>query len=334
MRLTYIILLGLCLQFTLSAQQKTVNPEKPQNTTEAKEVVKNLKLDEVAPQTEATDSLAKQDLDGKVFTQELEPSLLWKIDHDSLDISSYLYGTMHLPDSRVIELFDSIGNTIESCEAVAVEIILDPSAALAMMPKMMMKDSTLKDFYTPEEYKRVDAAVKRDLGIMGMFSGKMKPVMTSTSLQQARFGGDISYVVDQYIQEEAKRLDKELIGIETVDEQMDALTSMSLQLQADMLLEYIDEIEYNDSLTYVLVDKYLNQQVSGLLDIYSEDEYPDEMNDNLVLIRNIKMAKRVEKMIRKQPTFIAVGALHLPGETGLINMFREAGFRVEAHQKK
>ncbi len=267
------------------------------------------------------------------FQQDLKPSLLWKISHDSLTTTSYLYGTMHLPDSRVIELFDSIGNKIEHCEAVAVELVLNASDAFAMMPQMVMKDSTLRDFYTPQEFERVNSVAKEELGLLGMFSNKMKPIFISSTIQQMRFGGDIKYVVDQYVQDEAKRLNKELIGIETMEEQMSALTGMSLQQQADMLLEYIDDLEKNDSLTNVLVNTYLDQSLSGLYDIYKEDELPEEMNDDLVLIRNIKMAKRIEKLIWKQSTFVAVGALHLPGETGLINMLREAGFKVEAAQR-
>lgn len=281
------------------------------------------------------DSIGIVDLENvEKFDEPLAPSLLWKIDHDSIATSSYLFGTMHLPDSRVIELFNEHGNTIDQCEAVAVELILKPSDAFSMMPSMVMKDSTLRDFYSPDEYKKVDAVIKSEMGMLSMFANKMKPVFISTTIQQMRFGGDIKYVVDQYIQDEAKKLGKELIGIETVEEQMGALTGMPLKMQAEMLLDYVSDIEKNDSLTHVLVDTYLDQSLSGLLDIYSEDELPEEMNDNLVIIRNIKMSRRIAKMMRKQATFVAVGALHLPGETGLINMLREAGFTVEASQKK
>lgn len=303
-----------------------------ENTLSDKPIVDTLNTQ--APIDSLSQDLSVTDSAKPNFKQELASSLLWKIDHDSIETTSYLFGTMHLPDSRVIALFDSIGNNIDLCDAVAVELILKPSDAFSMMPAMVMKDSTLKDFYTKEEFSRVDEVIKNELGLMGLFVNRMKPVFLSTTIQQMRFGGDISYVVDQYIQDEGKRLGKEIIGIETMDEQMNALTGMSLQLQADMLLEYVDEIEKNDSLTNVLVNSYLNQSLGGLFDIYSEDELPEEMNDNLVIIRNIKMAKRVEKMLRKQSTFVAVGALHLPGETGLINMLREAGFTVEPAQKE
>jgi len=287
----------------------------------------------VSPSEADGEAIADEDATPGPFEQNLAPSLLWKIDHDSLSASSYLYGTMHLPDSRVIALFDSVGNTINRCDAVAVELIMNPSDAFSMMPAMVMKDSTLADFYTPEELDRVNQSIKEELGIMGLFSKRMKPIFISTSIQQMRFGGDINQVVDTYIQDLAKKMDKKLIGIETMEEQMDALTSMSLQSQADMLLEYIDDIEQNDSLTTVLVNTYLDQSLNGLMEIYSEDELPEEMNDDLVIIRNIKMAKRVVKMMQKQSTFIAVGALHLPGETGLINVLRNSGFTVEAAQK-
>ncbi len=274
------------------------------------------------------------------FVQAQYNSLLWKISGNGLKKPSFLYGTMHTSDSRVLAMGDSAMSYFNSAKAYAME--LDPKEALDMslLSKLMMgKGYSLKKMIPEREYNILDSVVKKETGFSVSLFDNVAPVLTMTIFETSGMelsdagGKSKKDVLDLYFHKLAKKKKKKIIGIETVDEQIDALNSLSYQEQADLLIKEIHSFEENATAGTDLVKFYLEQNLDSLA-TYDEDvQMPEKFYKALVTDRNMRMANRIAEFIKEQPTFIAVGALHLPKQKGVIELLRKKGFIVEAVRK-
>lgn len=276
---------------------------------------------------------------------QAQNSLLWKIEGEGLEQPSYLYGTMHSQDKRVHELGKLALPYLSQSEAVALELVIDSAQMMPMMMSMfsdmMMKDTTLEDLYKEEDYQLVKNHVAKELGLVALIFKieKMKPLFIAlfmeemSSINGGNIGREMDMALDQYFQKVGEKQGKKLIGVETFQEQMSAFNRIPLQEQANMLLEGAKMEKKGgapDSSMLRLMDFYLQQDLEGLMQWYEKEQaYKKSSFDTFILLeRNYRMADRMFEMIQKQSTFIAVGALHLPGEDGLIQLLTDKGYKL------
>ena len=267
-------------------------------------------------------------------------SLLWKISGNGLKQPSFLYGTMHTSDSRVFAFSDSVMPYFSSVKAYAME--LDPKEAfnMSLLSKLMMgKEYSLKKMMPEHEYHVLDSIVKKEISFSVSLFDNVAPVFTMTIFEAS--GMELSdsgnttnkEVLDMYFYKQAKKKRKKVIGIETVDEQLSALNSLSYQEQADLLLKEIRSFEENKTEGTDIVEYYLAQNLDSLATTDADAQMPEKFYKALITDRNIRMANRIADFIREQTTFIAIGALHLPKSDGVIELLRKKGFTVEAVRK-
>lgn len=215
---------------------------------------------------------------------------------------------------------------------------LDPKESfnLSLVSKLMMgKGHSLKAMIPEREYQILDSIVKQQVGFSMKLFDNIAPIFVMTILQTAGIeSGDSSQkgeqVLDLFLYEKAKKAKKKTMGIETVDEQLDALNTLSYQEQADMLVEELRKYESSEDVMQEMVRHYLAQNLDSLLLLNDKDPMPEKFYKALITDRNRRMANRIADFTAKQQFFIAVGALHLPGEKGVIELLRKKGFLVEA----
>lgn len=257
-------------------------------------------------------------------------SLLWKISGNNLSKPSYLYGTMHSRDKRAHEFGDSVLVKLNECDAVALELLTAEMMQnpFALLGYIMMKDTTLNMLLSEDDYKLVKAFAADKLGVFGMAVDKIMPIFTSGLITEMMMGDDMEATVDEYFEKTAIENGKKTIGIETVEEQLGALNQISLKEQADMLTEQLQTMDEDSATFENLMQCYRQQDLSCLHEIYSSEEVSESFDNALVDARNHVMAHRIDSIIRLQPTFVAVGALHLVGDSGLISLLKQSGFVV------
>lgn len=262
-------------------------------------------------------------------------SLLWKITGNGLKKPSYLYGTMHTSDSRVFNFSDSLMPFFNASKAYAME--LDPVTAFdfSILSKITMgKGYSLKKMIPDTDYVFLDSVMRKEVGMSVKIFDNVAPVFTMSLLEMKSMGlSDSSIkgnkeVLDVYFHNLAKKKKKKLIGIETVEEQLGALNSLTYQEQADMLLVELHAMRNNSSEGTELVEYYLQQDLDKLAAMNSVTDMPDKFYTALVTDRNIRMADRIAVFIQEQPVFVAIGALHLPGQGGVIELLRKKGYTV------
>ncbi|MCE6988704.1 TraB/GumN family protein [Dyadobacter sp. CY323] len=263
-----------------------------------------------------------------------ENSLLWEIKAPGDARPSYLFGTIHLICPADFVLSDSLKASIAKTEQVALEIDMDdPGMMATMMQTMNMKgDNGLSKLISPDEYARLNKFYKDSVGMgLEMFE-KAKPFVLMGPL----FNAVLSCQPQSYemsLIELAKRQKSEVIGIETLQEQMAIFDSIPYTDQVKMILTMIDSLpkarkEFKD-----LVSLYKSQKINDLYSLTMKSEFGMDGNEEIMLFdRNKKWISRIQKIMSTKPTFFGVGAAHLGGEKGVIALLRQEGYQVRAVQ--
>jgi len=255
-------------------------------------------------------------------------SLLWKITGKGLKEPSYLYGTIHIQDKRAFEFDDTVLTILKSCKAYAMELNPENINPEELKKFMIMKKYTLKDLLSSEEYNKLDKYLKEKTGSGVFIFNKTKPFFIQSQLMQMSMQKDMDKALDLYFLNLAKENNMEILGIEKLKEQLEAVDKISLKEQAKMLMESLNDT--SNAKFEKLLNAYRLADLNKLSELMKDTSLPQNFEEAFLIKRNKRMAKRISKFIKKQSTFNAIGAAHLPGEKGVINLLRKKGYKVEA----
>ncbi len=270
------------------------------------------------------------------FTQKIEEkSLLWEISGNGLEQTSYLFGTVHLVCKGEVIMTDLIQKTFDNTTALALEVDLsDPSIQIEMMKLSISKDGKkISDGLDQETADKLDQLLQSKMSVPLAMMDALSPQMML--MQLSLFGLDcpMDLGYDYMFMQSAIAEEKEIIGLESIQAQMDALFSQPDEevFQAiTYLVNNPDELKEQTSEVFSL---YKNQEIQALYD-YTKESYDDPKyptSDIKVLLdnRNISWIPVIEAQISKESTFIAVGAAHLAGENGVINLLKKQGYNLK-----
>lgn len=273
-----------------------------------------------------------------VCVMQLNAQILWKVTGNGLKNPSYLFGTHHLIDSEKVPALQKALTFVNEVDAVVNEIDMSEMQALQMkiMQGAMMQGKTIKDLVSAEDYILLNAAFKELLGVGLDQLGAFKPAMLSTMYGVMQYSKTKKLTkepeaLDMIIQKAGKKANKEIVALETAEEQIEVLfNSLSLEKQAEMLVKAIKEKEKGIAQMQKLDEAYLSGDLKKMEALYSEDEdMTEEYKKALVDTRNLKWISKLNKLFETKSGVVAVGCLHLVGETGLIKQLEKNGFSVE-----
>lgn len=258
-------------------------------------------------------------------------SLLWKISGKKIKNPSYIYGTIHIQDKRAFSFDEFVLEAFESSDAFAMEILMDEIPMQEMMDAMLMKNNTLDKLYTKEEYRVLDSIVKVKTGAGVLLYNKMKPFFLSSQLMQLEMPKDMDLALDLFFLTEARKAGKPCYGVEKFMDQISAIDAISLEEQADMLYKSLTDTAENDTMSKLneMLETYMNFDLDKMLELSTDSTMPADFNENFLIKRNVVMVKNFLKISKKQSLFCTVGAAHLAGEDGVLELLRKKGYTVE-----
>lgn len=255
-------------------------------------------------------------------------SLLWKIEGDDIQ-TSYLYGTIHLLPQEAFEITSKVNTAFESAEQIVLEIDMDdPSLQMKMMQNAAMKEGvTLDQVFSEEDYTAVSDAIKETMGVGLTALNTMKPFMLySMLIGKLIDGAPASYELT--FMQMAKEKELEILGLETVEDQMAVFDAIPYKEQAKDVVEMVRNEEETKKEFAELVAAYQAEDIDQMYDVilaYADTE--TEMNE-LIIKRNKNWIPVIGELAENKITFFGVGAAHLGGEVGVINLLKEAGYSV------
>lgn len=257
-------------------------------------------------------------------------TLLWEISGNGLDKPFYLFGTFHLlcPDDLVVT--DAIRNKIKATEQLALELDFDdPNMMAELQQGMVFTDGkTTKDYLKAKDLKLVSTFFKDSLAMDFEQVAVVKPFLLST-FTYPKYLGCQPASWEQTLVQLAQAQKAEVVGLENPTRQLAAIDHMSLEDQAQMLVESIEDFDKMKGIFADMVTMYKSQDVEKLYTFSNEyfNEY-EGMEQAMLEARNREWIPIIEKWSKAKPTFYAVGAGHLGGETGVIALLRAQGYNV------
>lgn len=281
-----------------------------------------------------------------LFVATASAQIFYKIEGKDLSAPSYIFGTHHLAPLSVIDQVPGCRDAFDSVKQVVGEIdmtIDQMTLAMQMQPYMIAPtDSTLSKLFTPEELKVVDDEFQKWAPMPGMsvqMLDMMRPMVLTSMMSIGMVQKELpnynpAEQLDLYFQSSAKESGKDVKGLETPEFQAKVLyTTVPIAEQAKALLNLAKDPKESLEKSAKLNELYLAQDLDGLLELTNtDDEDSDEgaFMEALVDLRNANWIKELPEIMKETPSFIAVGALHLPGEKGVIEGLRKAGYTVTA----
>lgn len=262
-------------------------------------------------------------------------TLLWRISGNGLEKPTYLFGTIHMLCASQIDLSDSLRAAIKSSDCVYLELDMNNITEVSgVVNRMKMNgDTTLADLLTAEEYQSVKNFFNDKPGLLPFsMLEKLKPMLAASSLMEMDMDCDQPIAVEQLIMIESKKQEKEIKGLETMAFQMSIFDSIPYRNQARQLVDYVKNYGKKDAKKQYdeLVAAYLNQQMDKLESISSRDDVLlNNFLDVLLYRRNVTWVSKLETLMKNNSLVVAVGAGHLPGDKGVINLLKKAGYTVE-----
>jgi uncharacterized protein len=262
-------------------------------------------------------------------------TLLWRVTGKNLSQPSYIFGTMHMICANDIELSDSLRNAIQKSDKVYLELDMDNMFQMfgAMMHMKMRGDTSLSDLLSENDYKKVKEyfSGKSSLIPFSMME-RYKPLLVEAMVMEQSAKCDNMIVMEQLVMEEAKKNRKEVKGLETFAYQLGIFDKIPYKLQAEQLVKLVDDAESGKSdegELKILTDAYRNQEINKMDELTKADPSIGGFADILLYDRNANWAKKLQELMSENSLVIAVGAGHLPGKKGVLNLLKEAGYKVE-----
>lgn len=285
------------------------------------------------------------------FATTTSAQLLYRVTGNDLRKPSYIMGTYHLANVQFVDSVVGLRKALKSCEQVYGELSYkDVLTNASVIDKMQQASSlpegeTISKLLTAEQFSRLNKLMRELLGTdltnpqMSSLN-QMKPAVINTMLQafinMKENGGvpnEEHVQFDAYFQSYAMSKHKKVDGLETIDQQIKILYGDPIERQIEKLMCTVDNVDYNKEVTRRIIAAFYKQDLDELNRISQEKQHnacditPAE-EEELIFSRNANWAKLLPAIMREKSTLFAVGCLHLPGEKGLLNLLKQAGYTI------
>ncbi|MEO4043788.1 TraB/GumN family protein [Hoeflea sp. CAU 1731] len=276
--------------------------------------------------------------------------LLWRIEKDGVE-PSWLFGTMHVADPRITAMTPAAREAFDKADVIAVEVkeigenpeklagVLFGNPEFSALPD----GQTLGDILDEEETAVLKVALRRK-GVPYISVSKMRPwlvmSMLSTRDCDAKYMQAGAMLLDMKLAGDAADSGKKLLGLEAIEEQFRAINAAPLDSQVDMLIATAALDDRMEDLHETMTALYLERRIAAIMPMLAQMSkiygFPDGdaqtaiFEDELINKRNRTMVERAGPIIDEGNAYLAIGALHLPGDDGLVELLRKSGYTLTA----
>ncbi len=258
-------------------------------------------------------------------------SLLWKVSSEKLQKPSYILGTIHMVCPEDYVWTPSMDQAFQESDKVCFELDLDDPGLPRDIALGMVDASgkNLSEYFDDTTYQQLSLRLKEKFGIQIEWFRNMKPVVLQNMLTSQVLDCDQPLSYENEILKLAMSQSKEVLGLETAEEQLLLFDNLHVDSVVAQILRISMGLEEEKKNYEKMVQLYKNQDLAGLHEIIAQAGESDLDLSGFLDFRNEKWIPRIQDHMDRGAVFFAVGAGHLWGEFGLIELLRKEGYRLE-----
>ena len=268
-----------------------------------------------------------------------KPGNFYAITGNGLTDTSWLFGTYHLVKSSYLNEVPAVMNAFKKSNGVVVELVIDSAKLPAIYTMGILKDKMLTDLLDKPFSDSLESEVKNTLGVGLMQINNLKPINLALTLSMVylvtdndspiqKYSGD---GIDGFFAESGKSAGKKVTALETIEEQMYLLfNKLPDEEQVNQLKYFIRNKHEMIKQGNDLISNWFSHDLNGMYEVSEKGLQVFGNEDQLLKERNKKWMKTIPALLNKESQFIAVGALHLASENGLIKLLEQSGYKVTA----
>ena len=261
--------------------------------------------------------------------QETDRALFWSIQKDD-QAAGYLLGTIHSEDPRVLDFSEEFLNKLRANKVFAMEMVPDMHTLERLAGYMQYPPGqSLESAIGIDRYNALEKALFTSR-VPAESIQRMKPWAAMMALSTPP--PETGFFMDLSLSLRASGSGLEVVGLETLEQQLSFLENMPMPMQLSLLDQAIAEYEQVAEVHDQMVDAYLENNLVSLQELSDEQleavgkSASEYFVESGIHARNHRMAESLLLQLDNETVFVAVGALHLPGEEGLLNILRQHGF--------
>lgn len=262
-----------------------------------------------------------------------ENTLLWEITGNGLSKPSWFLGTMHVLCPEDAFLSASVKRILENVNAIYLEVDMDNMVQMmgAIKAMNMLNDTTLQDLMTTEEIDKLKKFFDGKLPLPFSMVQRMKPLFLSGLMAEQMLPCKSGSGTESLLMKEANERNLAIEGLETALYQAGLFDSIPYKQQAESLLKAINGADKDDDETIAkMLEAYRSQDLEKLEQLtVSEEGGMEGYLDLLLYNRNHNWVEKFGNITLQGSYLFAVGAGHLPGDKGVLNLLRQKGYTVK-----
>ncbi len=267
--------------------------------------------------------------------QVVENSILWEISGNGLDKPSYLFGILNFLPKEQFTVPKKVGLLIDDCEVFATKNVFNHSTQDELNQAVRIPDDgMINDYLSDNELNQLRILLMVELGVREhsyhFEYSRLQPIILVPTLTALYLGKNIVYLEPE-LAHLAHKSRLEFVGLGTTQEEIDAFKEFPIQDQVEALKYTVNNFDehiedYNQMVQNYLEDQDLAKIKDEILKATNRSQTFQEVYYDS---RNKAWVKVIEELVNKKPTFIAVGAVHLEGESGLIELLRKEAYTIK-----
>ena len=261
-------------------------------------------------------------------------SLLWEISGNGLQQPSYLFGTIHMICKEDFLLSETAKQKFNSSKQVYLELDMDdPQLQMMMMQQLQLpSNESLKNKFDESDFKALDSFLMKELNMNLAVFDQFKPMMVMSLLAQRVLSCAEMESYEMNFVKMATEQKKELLGLEKVEDQLAVFDAIPDSLEIRSIMNMVNDFDAQKKEFNRMSTIYKSQDLEALYQLIAES--PEMMGSQELLLdrRNRNWIPVMDSAMKKTSTFFAVGAGHLGGNQGVLELLRKQGYSVKPIQ--
>ncbi len=257
-------------------------------------------------------------------------SLLWKVTGNDMQYPLYIYGSIHaLPQADFI-IHDTAYHIFQHSSLAVFEVDLtQPDIGAEVQRGMLMTGTSIEQLLSDDDFSTLKSFVEDSIGLSMDAVKNVKPLMFSAFFIPKIIGSQPSSY-DFYFSQKAQELSIPVAGLETVSEQFGYFDLVPLKEQAQMLMESVNDFDKEKDIYAKMIELYKKHDIEALYELTVDlAKNYESFTHNLLHKRNKDWIPKIINTCKEEACFVVVGAGHLGGEKGVINLLRKEGYSVK-----